>query len=203
MALGETQIVQETRQFLLDNQVSLDSFSQVCLSSAIVAVRVCGARARVRCACAVRSPGFSFLSHTLTNDPPIQAAAPRSTTVILVKNLPAGVTATDLEELFSAHGSLGRVLLPPSGLTAIVEFLEPTEAKRAFKRLAYSKVRGASHQRSLCLNSRLNGLSRSTLLSFSTCPCTWSGRPWECLWRANQSQVKLIHLTIRLRFELK
>lgn len=31
MALGETQIVQETRQFLLDNAVSLDSFSQVCL----------------------------------------------------------------------------------------------------------------------------------------------------------------------------
>lgn len=30
MALGETQIVQETRQFLLDNNVSLDSFSQVC-----------------------------------------------------------------------------------------------------------------------------------------------------------------------------
>uniref|UniRef100_A0A8C2Z568 Probable RNA-binding protein 19 n=1 Tax=Cyclopterus lumpus TaxID=8103 RepID=A0A8C2Z568_CYCLU len=95
MALGETQIVQETRQFLLDNGVSLDSFSQ--------------------------------------------AAAARSTTVILVKNLPAGVTASELEELFSPHGSLGRVLLPPSGLTAIIEFLEPTEAKRAFTRLAYSK----------------------------------------------------------------
>ncbi|KAM9359910.1 putative RNA-binding protein 19 [Symphorus nematophorus] len=95
MALGETQIVQETRQFLLDNGVSLDSFSQ--------------------------------------------AAAGRSTTVILVKNLPAGVMASELEELFSPHGSLGRVLLPPSGLTAIIEFLEPTEAKRAFTRLAYSK----------------------------------------------------------------
>uniref|UniRef100_A0A8C4H871 Probable RNA-binding protein 19 n=1 Tax=Dicentrarchus labrax TaxID=13489 RepID=A0A8C4H871_DICLA len=95
MALGETQIVQETRQFLLDNAVSLDSFSQ--------------------------------------------AAAERSTTVILVKNLPAGVTVSELEELFSPHGSLGRVLLPPSGLTAIIEFLEPTEAKRAFTRLAYSK----------------------------------------------------------------
>ncbi|XP_032373119.1 putative RNA-binding protein 19 isoform X2 [Etheostoma spectabile] len=95
MALGETQIVQETRQFLLDNGVSLDSFSQ--------------------------------------------AAAARSTTVILVKNLPAEVTASELEELFSPHGSLGRVLLPPSGLTAIIEFLEPTEAKRAFTRLAYSK----------------------------------------------------------------
>lgn len=95
MALGETQIVQETRQFLLDNSVCLDSFSQ--------------------------------------------AAAARSTSVILVKNLPSGVTTTELEELFSPHGSLGRVLLPPSGLTAIVEFLEPTEAKRAFTRLAYSK----------------------------------------------------------------
>nr|XP_057926453.1 probable RNA-binding protein 19 [Doryrhamphus excisus] len=95
MALGETQIVQETRQFLLDNSVSLDSFSQ--------------------------------------------AAAGRSTTVILVKNLPAGVTVSELETLFSSHGSLGRVLLPPSGLTAIIEFLEPTEAKRAFTRLAYSK----------------------------------------------------------------
>ena len=29
MALGETQIVAETRQFLLDNGVALDSFSQV------------------------------------------------------------------------------------------------------------------------------------------------------------------------------
>ncbi|KAM7416602.1 hypothetical protein PAMA_018582 [Pampus argenteus] len=95
MALGETQIVQETRQFLLDNGVSLDSFSQ--------------------------------------------AAAGRSTTVILVKNLPTGVAASDLETLFSPHGSLGRVLLPPSGLTAIIEFLEPTEAKRAFTKLAYSK----------------------------------------------------------------
>ncbi|MBN3300036.1 RBM19 protein, partial [Amia calva] len=95
VALGETQIVQETRQFLLDNGVSLDSFSQ--------------------------------------------ASAPRSGSVLLVKNLPAGVQATELEAVFSPHGSLGRVLLPPSGLTAIVEFLEPTEAKRAFTRLAYTK----------------------------------------------------------------
>lgn len=87
--------------------------------------------------------------HTLFNCPVIQASAPRSTTVILVKNLPAGVTAAELEELFSPHGSLGRVVLPPSGLTAIVEFMESTEAKRAFKRLAYSKVRGSLHQQLL------------------------------------------------------
>jgi len=35
---------------------------------------------------------------------------------------------------------LGRLILPPSGLTAIVEYIHPTEAKAAFSGLAYSKV---------------------------------------------------------------
>ncbi|NXE94729.1 RBM19 protein, partial [Menura novaehollandiae] len=95
VALGETELVQEIRRFLVENGVSLDSFSQ--------------------------------------------AAGERSRTVILVKNLPAGTSAAELEEVFGKHGSLGRVLLPEGGITAIVEFLEPTEAKQAFTRLAYSK----------------------------------------------------------------
>ncbi|XP_039628243.1 probable RNA-binding protein 19 [Polypterus senegalus] len=95
VALGETQIVQETRQFLLDNKVSLDSFSQ--------------------------------------------ASDPRSKTVLLVKNLPAGVQVAELETVFCRFGTLGRVLLPPAGLTALIEFLEPTEAKHAFTKLAYTK----------------------------------------------------------------
>uniref|UniRef100_A0A4W3HQL6 RNA binding motif protein 19 n=1 Tax=Callorhinchus milii TaxID=7868 RepID=A0A4W3HQL6_CALMI len=95
MALGETQIVQETRLFLIDNGVSLDSFSQ--------------------------------------------AAGQRSKSVILVKNIPAGTKVQELEKLFAQYGDLGRVLLPGAGVTAIVEFLEPTEAKRAFTKLAYSK----------------------------------------------------------------
>ncbi|XP_014413974.2 probable RNA-binding protein 19 [Camelus ferus] len=95
VALGETQLVQEVRRFLIDNGVSLDSFSQ--------------------------------------------AAAERSKTVILVKNLPAGTLAAELQETFGRFGSLGRVLLPEGGVTAIVEFLEPLEARRAFRHLAYSK----------------------------------------------------------------
>nr|XP_012324436.1 probable RNA-binding protein 19 isoform X1 [Aotus nancymaae] len=95
VALGETQLVQEVRRFLIDNGVSLDSFSQ--------------------------------------------AAAERSKTVILVKNLPAGTLAAELQETFGRFGSLGRVLLPEGGITAIVEFLEPLEARKAFRHLAYSK----------------------------------------------------------------
>ncbi|XP_077895209.1 putative RNA-binding protein 19 isoform X3 [Ictidomys tridecemlineatus] len=95
VALGETQLVQDVRRFLIDNGVSLDSFSQ--------------------------------------------AAAERSKTVILAKNLPAGTLAAELQETFGRFGSLGRVLLPEGGVTAIVEFLEPLEARKAFRHLAYSK----------------------------------------------------------------
>ncbi|XP_021554226.1 probable RNA-binding protein 19 isoform X3 [Neomonachus schauinslandi] len=99
VALGETQLVQEVRRFLLDNGVSLDSFSQ--------------------------------------------AAAERSKTVILVKNLPAGTVAAELQETFGRFGSLGRVLLPEGGVTAIVEFVEALEARKAFRHLAYSKFHHA------------------------------------------------------------
>ncbi|XP_071789462.1 probable RNA-binding protein 19 [Asterias amurensis] len=95
MALGETQIVAETRQFLLDNGVALNSFSQ--------------------------------------------ASGARSKTVMLVKNLPAATQATELRDLFVPFGSLGRVILPPAGVTAIIEFIEPTEARSAFFQLAYTK----------------------------------------------------------------
>ena len=60
--------------------------------------------------------------------------------MILVKNLPAGTLAAELQETFGRFGSLGRVLLPEGGVTAIVEFLEPLEARKAFRHLAYSKV---------------------------------------------------------------
>lgn len=95
MALGETQIVTETREFLIENGVCLDSFSQ--------------------------------------------AAAPRSKNVILVKNLPASTKPSEICNVFSTYGTLGRVVLPPSGITAIVEFLSQSEAKKAFNNLAYTK----------------------------------------------------------------
>ncbi|KAM9330805.1 putative RNA-binding protein 19 [Gastrophryne carolinensis] len=95
LALGETQLVQDVRQFLIENGVSLDSFSQ--------------------------------------------ASGPRSKTVILAKNLPANTEVSELQQVFGKFGDLGRVLLPDGGITAIVEFLEPTEAKQAFRKLAYTK----------------------------------------------------------------
>ena len=66
--------------------------------------------------------------------------AARSKTEILVKNLPFATTEEEITEMFQKFGTLGRVILPPSGVTAIVEFVEPTEARTAFRSLAYSRV---------------------------------------------------------------
>ncbi|GFT89797.1 probable RNA-binding protein 19 [Nephila pilipes] len=95
MALAETEMVMESRKFLVNNGVQLDAFSQ--------------------------------------------PAAERSKTVIVVKHLPAKTTAEELNEMFSKFGTISRVILPPSGLVALVEFEIATEAMKAFRRLAYSR----------------------------------------------------------------
>ncbi|KAJ2813194.1 Multiple RNA-binding domain-containing protein 1 [Coemansia furcata] len=67
----------------------------------------------------------------------------RSDTVILVKNIPYSVDEDELRALFGKFGSLGRVLLPPSRTIAVVELLEASEARAAFRHLAYKRLKDA------------------------------------------------------------
>ncbi|XP_050311762.1 probable RNA-binding protein 19 [Anthonomus grandis grandis] len=97
LAIGETQLVTQTRQYLEENGVQVDVFN--------LAPKV------------------------------------RSKTVILVKNLPSRTDPKEIRDVFAKFGDLGRVLMPPSGITAIVEFIEPSEARKAFAKLAYSKFK--------------------------------------------------------------
>ncbi|XP_064536411.1 probable RNA-binding protein 19 [Drosophila montana] len=70
-----------------------------------------------------------------------EPAQKRSKTVLLAKNLPAGTEPSDLAPIFSKFGPIGRIVLPPSGITALIEYCEPSEARQAFKKLAYSKFK--------------------------------------------------------------
>lgn len=97
MALGETQLVAETREFLEEQGVQLALFQK--------------------------------------------QGVKRSKTVILAKNLPYGTRAQELCGLFSQFGSLRHVILPPAGISALVEFLDPGSARAAFMKLAYSKFK--------------------------------------------------------------
>ncbi|KAI8719363.1 Multiple RNA-binding domain-containing protein 1 [Fusarium sp. LHS14.1] len=64
----------------------------------------------------------------------------RGDTAILVKNFPYGTTIDELRKLFEESGPVLRVLMPPSGTIAIVQFTQPNHAKSAFGKLAYRRI---------------------------------------------------------------
>lgn len=67
----------------------------------------------------------------------------RSDTTILVKNIPYGTTISELTEMFSPHGEITRLLLPPAGTIAVVEFSNPLEAGKAFRAVAYKRLKNS------------------------------------------------------------
>ncbi|PSS12723.1 hypothetical protein M430DRAFT_21794 [Amorphotheca resinae ATCC 22711] len=65
----------------------------------------------------------------------------RGDTAILVKNFPYGMTLEELRKMFEEYGQVLRVLMPPTGTIAIVEFAQPGHAKAAFSSLAYRRIK--------------------------------------------------------------
>ncbi|KAM3362782.1 multiple RNA-binding domain-containing protein 1 isoform X1 [Capsicum galapagoense] len=65
----------------------------------------------------------------------------RSNHVILVKNLPYGSSEGELANMFGKFGSLDKIILPPTQTLALVVFLEPAEARTAFRGLAYKRYK--------------------------------------------------------------
>jgi len=65
----------------------------------------------------------------------------RGDTAVLVKNFSFETKATDLKNLFETYGPVSRLLMPPSGTIAIVEFNHADDARSAFAGLAYRKVK--------------------------------------------------------------
>ncbi|KAG1873347.1 hypothetical protein C8R48DRAFT_753415 [Suillus tomentosus] len=64
----------------------------------------------------------------------------RSDTTILVKNIPYGTTAEQIREMFESHGELSRIIVPPAGTMAVVEFGQADEAAKAFRAVAYRRL---------------------------------------------------------------
>lgn len=64
----------------------------------------------------------------------------RDDKIILVKNFSFGTTKEELGELFSTYGQLKRLLMPPAGTIAIVEFRDAPSARSAFSKLAYRRL---------------------------------------------------------------
>ena len=65
----------------------------------------------------------------------------RSNCVLLLKNLPYEAEEDELRELCEKFGGVARFILPDTHTIAVVEFLEASEARRAFTGLAYKRYR--------------------------------------------------------------
>lgn len=52
-----------------------------------------------------------------------QVTKQRSKTVILAKNLPAKTSVAEMRQLFMKYGELGRVVMPPTGITGNEYFI--------------------------------------------------------------------------------
>ena len=102
IAMGETHILQENRDFFLKHNVDLN------------------------------------VLESSTSD---RRAQERSSTTLLVKNLPHSVVPEELEDMFSKFGSISSFLVPPSKTMVVIDFYEPTEARAAYRGLAYRKYK--------------------------------------------------------------
>ena len=65
----------------------------------------------------------------------------RGDTTVLVKNFSYGTKSEELRTLFETHGTIKRILMPPSGTIAVIEFERADHARSAFSDLAYRKFK--------------------------------------------------------------
>lgn len=105
VALGETQVIAETKKALVNAGVNVASLEE-------------------------------FASKKTES-------MKRSNHVIIVKNLPYDSSEGELAEMFSKSGGLDKIIIPPTKTLALVIFLEPAEARSAFKRLSYKRYKDA------------------------------------------------------------
>ncbi|OMO70468.1 hypothetical protein CCACVL1_18896 [Corchorus capsularis] len=103
IALGETQVIAETKKALESAGVNISCLEEVA---------------------AGKTDGMKRSNH-----------------VLLVKNLPYGSSDGELAKMFGKFGSLDKIILPPTKTLALVVFLEPAEARAAFKGLAYKRFK--------------------------------------------------------------
>jgi multiple RNA-binding domain-containing protein 1 len=64
----------------------------------------------------------------------------RGDTAILVKNFPYETPEDTLKQMFEDFGSIRRLLIPPAGTIAIIEFSRAVDAQAAYRSLAYKKL---------------------------------------------------------------
>lgn len=104
LAIGETQVIQENKEYLAKHGVDLNAMESINSSN---------------------------------------KAVQRSTTTLLVKNLPPDTEVEELESMFARFGVLSNFVVPPSKTMALLDFVQSQDARNAFKNLAYRRYKNS------------------------------------------------------------
>lgn len=131
MALGETQVIAETKSALAEAGVDVEALE----NAAAAAGKGKGKK------------GDEKIS------------VDRSDTILLVKNLPYSADEEELETIFAAVGPVLRIVLPSTRTLALVEYSEAQDARRAFKALAYKRYQAVPIYLEWAPKGILNGTS--------------------------------------------
>lgn len=67
----------------------------------------------------------------------------RDDCTLLLKNFSYGTTFEELSQLLNQYGSVSRLVFPPTGTMAVVQYEEPSSATLALKQLAYRNLKGS------------------------------------------------------------
>lgn len=68
------------------------------------------------------------------------AAQHKSPTTLLIKNIPYGTSDSALRDMFATHGNIVRLLIPPSGTIAVIDYDDASGADSAIKHLCYRRL---------------------------------------------------------------
>ncbi|KAK5047582.1 hypothetical protein LTR84_006679 [Exophiala bonariae] len=67
----------------------------------------------------------------------------RDDCTLLLKNFSYGTTSEELSQMLSQYGNVSRLVFPPTGTMAVVQYEEPSFATLAMKQLAYRNLKGS------------------------------------------------------------
>ncbi|KAL1903608.1 Multiple RNA-binding domain-containing protein 1 [Sporothrix stenoceras] len=87
----------------------------------------------------------------------------RGDTCILVKNFAHGTASQELRKMFEEYGPVVRVLMPPSGTLAIVQFAQAAHGRLAYSKLAYRRVNETVLMLEKCPDNLLSNSASDTL----------------------------------------
>lgn len=99
----------------------------------------------------------------------------RGDTCILVKNFAHGTASQELRKMFEEYGPVVRVLMPPSGTLAIVQFAQAAHGRLAYSKMAYRRVNETVLMLEKCPDNLLN-TSVSDVLDTTTTMADRAGK---------------------------